>query len=758
MVFTKDDDLVQNLETLAPLGKSDHSVVVIELNLADSESEDTNGRPTACKKDFMLSKGNYEAINQALAEINWDLVFKNKSVNEMWLFFKGEIERLCNAHIPMKSNASKKDPLWMTSEVKQIVHEKHKTWMKYYYCRTDLNYKEYKLANKKCSKVIQQAQKSLEHKIANEVKDNPKSFWKYIKSKTKPKNPVGRIFKKNGELTDNDRETAVRLNQYFSEVFTKDDEQGIDISLCKDNSFIPQMDELIINDNDIKKQLKALKRDTASGPDNMIPRVLIEIQNEIVQPLSKIFSFSLQYSDLPADWRDALVIPIFKKGSKREAGNYRPVSPTSVVCKMMETILRDKIMNHLLTNKLISDAQYGFLPGRSCTLQLLNMLDIWTQQLDLNKNIDIIYTDLRKAFDSVSHNKLMVKLDFLNFDPKILNWIGNFLYNRRQRVRVQSEVSNWTHVLSGVPQGSVLGPVLFLIYINDMVDVISYSLISLFADDTKLSNTIGRLEDASYLQSDLDSIVQWSKKWSLRFNPQKCKVLHLGKHNEKFSYSMMEDGNRIILDQVPFEKDLGVYIDQDLSFNKHIGEAIGKANRILGLIRRSFKYLTAEIFVHLYKTLLRPFVEYSSPVWSPYKKKDIILIEGIQRRATKLVSEINHLSYPNRLKFLGLHTLEYRRLRADLIQVYKILTKKENVDPEMFFQIRGNERTRGHKFKLNKQSNTNIRKHFFTNRIVDSWNALPSDVVEVETVLNFKTKLESFYSDNEMKFIPSFMQ
>ena len=144
----------------------------------------------------------------------------------------------------------------------------------------------------------------------------------------------------------------------------------------------------------------------------MIPRVLIEIQNEIVQPLSKIFSFSLQYSDLPADWRDALVIPIFKKGSKREAGNYRPVSLTSVVCKMMETILRDKIMNHLLTNKLISDAQYGFLPGRSCTLQLLNMLDIWTQQLDLNKNIDIIYTDLRKAFDSVSHNKLMVKLDF----------------------------------------------------------------------------------------------------------------------------------------------------------------------------------------------------------------------------------------------------------------------------------------------------------------------------------------------------------
>ena len=137
----------------------------------------------------------------------------------------------------------------------------------------------------------------------------------------------------------------------------------------------------------------------------------------------------------------------------------------------------------------------------------------------------------------------------------------------------------------------------------------------------------------------------------------------------------------------------------------------------------------------------------------------MILIEGIQRRATKLVSEITHLSYPNRLKFLGLHTLEYRRLRADLIQVYKILTKKDDVDPEMFFQIRGNERTRGHKFKLNKQrSNTNIRKHFFTNRIVDSWNALPSDVVEVETVLNFKTKIESFYSDNEMKFIPSFMQ
>ena len=337
--------------------------------------------------------------------------------------------------------------------------------------------------------------------------------------------------------------------------------------------------------------------------------------------------------------------------------NYRPVSLTCIICKIMERLIRDELMRFLTTNMLLSERQFGFVPGRSCTLQLLVCIEEWTKQFDEGNCVDIIYTDFCKAFDMVSHPKLLAKISSLGISGEIGSWIRSFLTDRYQSVRVEGSFSNWARVKSGVPQGSVLGPILFLMYINDLPDAVQEDVSKRFADDAKLAKLISSVQDAINLQSNLNQLVEWSNKWSLRLNPSKCKVLHLSKSASKYkhSYSMEGTEHPVVLEESGYEKDLGILVDSKLSFETHINKSVQTANRITGVIKRNFKFMEDETFLNLYKTLVRPHLEYSSVVWDPVTIRDQKLIEGVQRRATKLIPDIKELSYEQRLIKLGLH-------------------------------------------------------------------------------------------------------
>jgi hypothetical protein len=294
-----------------------------------------------------------------------------------------------------------------------------------------------------------------------------------------------------------------------------------------------------------------------------------ELQNKLVKPLTSLFNLSLKTGKIPQDWRDANVTPLFKKGARDKPENYRPISLTSIVGKMLEAIIKDCIVEHLDKFKLLLDSQHGFRKGRSCLTNLLDFMEVVTKFLDNRDSVDVVYLDFAKVFDKVPYARLFKKLKSHGIGGEVLGWIEQWLCGRRQRVSINKTFSDWVDVSSGVPQGSVLGPVLFLIYIND-IDIDLISRLSKFADDTKLYNSVSTDQDRVGLQSDLDKLHEWSKKWQMKFNVDKCSVVHLGKNNVHHSYKL----GKFDLKSSKRERDLGVIVDCTGKWGNHCNKAV----------------------------------------------------------------------------------------------------------------------------------------------------------------------------------------
>ena len=360
--------------------------------------------------------------------------------------------------------------------------------------------------------------------------------------------------------------------------------------------------------------------------------------------------------------------------------------------------------------------------------------------MDEGSPVDVIYLDFQKAFDKVPHQRLILKLKSHGMGNSIINWIEQWLTDRRQRVVVDGEVSNWKSVLSGVPQGSVLGPILFLVYINDLEEGVIGKILK-FADDTKLFTKTKEIGDKQNLQDDIDKLVKWSEKWQMLFNFGKCKCLHIGPRNTSMTYEM---GGTILSTTVK-EKDLGVTMNANMKVSEQCRIAVSKGNQVLGMIRRNISYKDKSLIVPLYKAIVRPHLEYCIQAWSPYLRKDIDMLEKIQRRATKLIPGLRDLRYEERLKECGLTTLETRRLRGDQIEVFKILNGYENIDSNIVFEIKESKITRGHNYTLvKKQSRLDVRKYSFSQRTINVWNKLSTDCVHASSVNMFKNKIDKY--------------
>jgi hypothetical protein len=664
------------------------------------------------------------------------------NAEEAWMYFKDVIEKGIEECIPKVRNRTGKraKPVWMDNKAMRLLKKKYNCYKRFMQTKSGKDYSNYIKVRNESTKLIKKLRKSHEKTVAKEGKKNPKKFWKYMKEQLHMNTGVNSLKRPDGSLASNDKEKAETLNDFFTSVFTKERTDNLpDLGPASKSNGVTLCD-IRLTPSAVKCKLNQLNENKAQGPDKISPKVLKELSEELSTPLCAIFNKSLESGIIPTDWKKAEVTAIFKKGSKSEPGNYRPVSLTCIVCKVLESFIRDEIVDFFTKNNLYAKCQHGFRKKRSCVTQLLEVMEELTTYMDNKTPIDIIYLDFKKAFDTVPHKRLLVKLKAYGIQGKVLSWIQGFLSDRKQRVKVGESISPETQVLSGIPQGSILGPVLFTVFINDLPEVIK-STCKIFADDTKVYN---KADNKDILQTDLEALNKWSDKWNLYFNVSKCKVMHVGKSNPLNEYTMKMGDNIEFINKCEEEKDLGVTFDKDLNFNAHIQRIVNTANQVSGMIKRAFTFIDKDVFLQLFKTFVRPHLEYGNAIWHPTWKYQSKAVENVQRRATKALKECQEMSYKERLKFLNLYSLKGRRLRGDLIQAFKIINDIDDTDVSSFFTFRQDCKTRNSDSKIFvEHANTNRRKYCFSNRVTNIWNSLPPTSKFTKSTNSFKNLLDS---------------
>ena len=714
---------------------------------------------TRVKERKCYDKGNYDEIRTNLEAIDWENEFRTRDVNSTWKVFTSIIDEQIRRYIPVKrikSGPNSKREFPLDKEVLEVLKKKKHLSRKALSSGDQSTRREYNKVRNRAKKLIRKARKDYEHSMAKKAKENPKVIWRYINSKSKTRVGIGELCKNPKDpksvKTNDDREKANILAKFFTSVFTVEPEG--EIPVLEDRHCAYSMEDIVATEEEIEKLLKKLRPDKSPGLDGLHPRFLRELATVLAKPLCMIFNQSLKENTVPEEWKKAQVSAIFKKGEKSLAGNYRPVSLTSIACKVMETIVRNRLVDHMKINKLFTVKQYGFMSGRSTALQLLSVLDKWTAAMECGNPVDCIYMDFQKAFDTVPHKRLVSKLTAYGIKESTIIWIKSFLDNRLQHVNINNKKSDWMQVTSGIPQGSVLGPILFVIYINDLPDLVK-SDVYLFADDTKIFKIMENSGDSNILQRDLDILTQWSDKWLLKFHPDKCKHMHINRKGDATDvrYRLLNTELQTCKD----EKDIGVIIDSELSFDKHISEKVKKANSMFAILRRSFHFLDAKTFIPLYKTLVRTHLDYASSVYHPFKMKHIEQLESVQRRATKQLPNMQNLTYPERLQALKLPTLSYRRIRGDMIEMYKIMSGLYDNQAVDFIQKwsdtaqRSSVRTHDRKiFPI--RAKTAIRRNAFAVRSANIWNSLPIHVVNAKTINTFKNRLDAYWQDQDIMY------
>ena len=695
---------------------SDHLMIRIDI-ICDIGSSDKTTNPT-CSLNY--SKANWEGINQFLSQYNFNLLFSLPDSDTKWAFIKNAILEAVHQFTPCVRSRFQYRPRWFNSEIQHQLNRIHTMRRTARAKPTQYNITKLETAEQQLSLDIQKAKQSFESSLIQNLQSNPTKVYKYISSiKSESQIPSSVYLETCSSSLDEDK--AKLFNHYFFSVFTHSFYQLP--YLYEVAHIIPNLDKICLNECEVYEALFSLECNKAAGIDSIRPDVLKHCATPLTKPLHHLFCHCISTHDLPSEWRIHCIIPIFKSGNKSNVANYRPISLLCVVSKVLERLVYNHVVGHL--TRYISTQQFGFVAGRSSLQQLLLFVNNIIQAKAHSNNVDIIYLDFKKAFDSVPHNELLYKLWKYGITGYLWMWFKAYLSSRMQCVRVYGHLSGLLPVVSGVPQGSILGPLLFVLYINDLPDILSSATPYLFADDTKCLHISSAQSNHTLLQNDIDALTTYSNSWHLLFNEAKCVHLH-------FQFKSASNiPNYYINDKLICRKeetkDLGIIFNTDLCWDEHHRTITSRAYRCLYLLKRTFTTHAVTSKKLLCISLVRAQLTYCSQLWRPYLIKDIIVLERVQRRATKFILNDYQSSYRSRLLTLNLLPLMYLFEIYDIIFFIKSLknpTSSFNIYNFIEFHSSSSRLSKANKLTHQRFLNL-ITRHFFFNRVPRLWNTLP---------------------------------
>ena len=760
LVLTNNQQAIHSI-TVEKVQWTDHDFVWTNLLYSKlSKIADTpEALPDSPLDSINLNRADWDAIRNDLSQVKWSEYLKDVNVDNTNLLIKQSLIDACCNHAPKHPNKFS-NKLYIPPKRRTLIKIKKRLNHKINVCKYinppgTTPEQIAKLHQRRCQieidirdSIKEEALKK-EIEVIKKIKTNPRAFFSYSKKKSKVITSIGPLVDKKNKLQSDPKVMSNILQDQYKTAFS-DPNSGEKNQPSQDTSHVPDFSDISFTEEDIIKAIDELGINSAPGPDKIPAKVIKECKQQLAPALVILWRRSLDSGLIPEDLLSQTIIPIFKKENKSLACNYRPISLTSHFIKIFERVIRTKLIDHLETNNLITPQQHGFRRYRSTLTQLLHHFDLILQILETNKNADTLYLDLSKAFDKVNHQTLIHKLEEMKVTGKILAWITTFLTNRIQQVVVNGHKSIPAKVESGVPQGTVLGPALFIIYMNNVTEYIQNITIQLFADDSKITTAVTNPTDRNKLIDALQSLLTWTTHNSMKFNEQKFQLLQIGRDD---ALKLPYECNDITIKKSETVRDLGVLVSEDMSFKLHIAEITDKAKNFASWLLRTFSTRTEEVMLLLLKTYLIPRLEYSSAAWNPHQINEIEQLEGVQRSFTSRIENMENLNYYERLAKLKLYSLQRRRERFIIIHTWKIFKKLAPNDVQLKFHLHNRLGIQADRLPLKGQSERvkTLRHNFFSHSGPRLFNLIPGQIKSAQTLQTFKNKLDKF-----LRKIPDF--
>ncbi len=694
-----------------------------------------------CSRELLsnLSSEVDDFINLSSDELVTELCIPSKLVDHIWSNWCSEFFTIMKNSIPQKKVSKHKNMPWIQGDLLHDIKKRNRLFKKAKRTNKECHWTAYRLLRNSITVKLRQAKR--DYFAASASTGDSKDMWSAYKTLTKSESYPS-ILKDGDVVAETPAEKASMFNRFFARCFDSNDIHP-DFNRAVDHLFT--LGSINCTSDEIIDILTNMDIKTAAGPDGISARMLKESMHQIVPFLVDFFNLCFDLGCFPSIWKHSNVVPIFKSKDRSSVSNYRPISLQCLTSKIMEKIVHNHLFMFLVTTDRIPSNQFGFISGRSTGDALVTAVEDWFCALDRDKtNVAAVFFDLSKAFDKVSHALLTQQLYSVGVCDTALHWFSSYLSDRTQSVIVQGASSSSVAVTSGVPQGSILGPLLFILFTSDINSLNFTSNMIMYADDILIYKTISSVSDLSPLQLDCDKIAHWVNSKKLVLNVDKTKfMLVSNRHNFLPDAHVYINNNEI--ERVTTFKYLGVTLSDKLSWSIHINNITKQARKLLGFLYRSFYKTNPDLIFTFYKTVVRPILDYNCLVWNPHLSKDIQKLEGVQKFALRMTSRDWSGSYATLCNMFNVPTLADRRKYFILTYCFKYLNSGVYSTRNLFTcKARINPRL-DHPFALERfRVRTTSRLNFLTYSAIIHWNALPTHIVSAHTVMQFKGMVKRY--------------